>query len=357
MNDPAPLVNLEGIGKEYPGVEPSLRGTKLEMQGPALWLRGLVRAARLQASTAPPVRALSAVSLSIAPREVFGILGPNGSGKTTLVKIVAGLLRPTEGTGHVAGIGLDQPQRIRRRVAYASTTGWMGLEWALTAEENIRFFAVLAGMPGPLARVRTEEALHDLGLEQDAAKAVSELSNGMRQRVILARALLFRTPIILLDEPTVGLDPLHREQILQIVRQVLPARGQTVILVDHRADALETVVDRALVLEQGRVRMLGTPAELVGVLAGAEVVELLTRGGTYPAGPAPSSVRRVDRLARPGALGLIQWRVLLDASADGLEAVVRWILSGGGTIVQVAERDPRLADVLIDDAPREEEPA
>ncbi len=346
MAGAAPMIRLSGIGKTFPGAELSLRGTKLVTQGPALWVRNLARAVRLTASPGAPVRALEDVTLNIAAGEVFGILGPNGSGKTTLVKIMAGLLRPTEGAGAVAGVEMNHPQAIRRRVSYVSTTGWMGLEWALTAEENIRFFGLLSGMSGALAKTRTDEALRDVGLMQDRHKAVSELSNGMRQRVILARALLLRTPVVLLDEPTVGLDPIHRDQVLALVRETLPARGQTVIVVDHQADALETIVDRAAILAGGRLLRAGTPAELVSGLEGVRVLEMVTRGSGEPRAAIPPQVQEVERIERPGPLGLTQWRLTVADRSDALEAALHWVLSGGGQAVQVAERAPRLADVV-----------
>src|SRR6185437_12549148 len=100
------VIYIERIAKMYEGVEQSLRGTKLEWKGPALWLRNLAKAARLTSSVAPPVQALCDVSLTVRPEEVFGLVGPNGSGKTTLIKILAGLIRPSSGDGEVAGISL-----------------------------------------------------------------------------------------------------------------------------------------------------------------------------------------------------------------------------------------------------------
>ncbi len=346
MTASQPVVELVDIGKTYPGTEPSLRGTKLETLGPALWLKKLGRALRLTAVSENAVQALEEVSLRIHPGEVFGILGANGSGKTTLVKIMAGLLAPSRGSGRVAGWSLHRTAEIRRRVSYVSTTGWMGLEWALTAEENVRFFARLCGMSGALAKERTDQALAAVGLLADRQKAVSALSNGMRQRVILARALLLRTPLVLLDEPTVGLDPVHRNEMLRLVREVLPARGQTVVLVDHQADALEGVLDRAAILAEGRVERLGTPGELVSALRQVRVLELLTRGGDMPAGPAPALVRQVVRTPRPGPLALTHWRIRVSEQPHALESVLVWLLSGGGEVVQVSERAPALADLF-----------
>src|SRR5215218_8873647 len=245
------LVELQHISKIYEGSESTLRGTTLETRGPALWIRNLTRAARLTSNQAPPVVALDDVSLQIAPGEIFGLVGRNGSGKTTLIKILAGLLRPDRGAGQVARIDLDQPQAIRSRVSYVSTSGWMGLEWPLTAEENIRFFASLCGMSRSLAFQRTEEALRQVELWEDRHKYPAQLSNGMRQRVILARALLFRTPLILLDEPTVGLDPLSVQAMLDLIRGPLRARGQTILLTDHQATEMEAIADRVAVLQDG----------------------------------------------------------------------------------------------------------
>ena len=114
--------------------------------------------------------ALRGISLSVSPGEVFGLVGLNGSGKTTLIKILAGLIRPTAGAGQVAGISLERSALIRRLVSYVSTTGWMGLEWPLTAEENVRFFAALCGMPSSLIGARTESALRDVALWEDRRK-------------------------------------------------------------------------------------------------------------------------------------------------------------------------------------------
>lgn len=346
MTDAA-AVDLRAVGKTYPGLELSLRGTKLEMQGPVLWVRNAVRAARLTVEAAAPVRALDPLSLTLAPGEVLGVLGPNGSGKTTLMKILAGLIRPSAGTGTVVGHSLSRPAVIRRHVAYVSTTGWMGLEWALTAEENLRFFAELSGMPARRARERTRAALAAVDLTADAHKLSGELSNGMRQRLIMARALLWQAPLVLLDEPFVGLDPDHRNQVRDLIRG-LPARGQTVVVSDHQADVVESLADRVLVLAAGRVQALDTPAELVRPLAGLSVLDVVTELADRPVVAPPSIVRRVEQHARPGPMGRIAWRLTVETGDTAFSVILGWLATGGGRIVEVEERRPSLQDVVAE---------
>lgn len=340
------MIDIERITKTYEGIEQSLRGTKLEWKGPALWLRNMAKAARFTSSAAPPVQALRDVSLTVRPGEVFGLVGPNGSGKTTLIKILAGLIRPTSGHGEVAGISLEQPGEIRKRVSYVSTTGWMGLEWPLTAEENVRYFASLCGMPGRLARARTEEALREVDLWEDRRKYPSQLSNGMRQRVILARALLFRTPLVLLDEPTVGLDPVTASAMLDLIQGPLRARGQTILLTDHQSAEMEAVADRIAILGAGAIALMGTPAELRARLHHVTVVEIHTEEMDMPEGPAPDCVVATEHVERPGPLEVRAWRIHVRRSPDALEQALTWVTQPAGRVVFLAESEPTLQDVL-----------
>jgi ABC-2 type transport system ATP-binding protein len=222
----------------------------------------------------------------------------------------------------------------------------MGLEWPLTAEENIRFFATLCGMPTPLARARTEEALRVVDLWQDRQKYPSQLSNGMRQRVILARALLFHTPLILLDEPTVGLDPINVQILLGLLRGLLRTRGQTIVLTDHQAAEMEVVADRIAVLDEGELVLLGTPGELRASLQEVTVIEAHTEEMDLPAALPPPLVVAAEHIERPGALSVRTWRVYARTSPEALQTVLDWIVQPGGRVVFLAETAPNLQDVL-----------
>ncbi len=340
------VVDVRCISKTFEGREESLRGTKLEAKGVALWVRNASRSLQLTSNQAPPVQALRDVSLDIAPGEIFGLVGRNGSGKTTLIKILAGLIRMTAGAGTVTGISLDEPAEIRKRVSYVSTTGWMGLEWPLTAEENIRCFATLCGMSNRLARERTVEALHDVDLWENRGKYPSQLSNGMRQRTILARALLFRTPLLLLDEPTVGLDPITVQTVLQLIRERLRERGQTVLLTDHQSTEMEAVADRIAVLEAGEIVMQGTPSQLLERLSGLTVIQIHTEEMSLPVAPPPPTVTSVQHAEPPGALGMRTWRIHVRKDPVALGEVLRWISQPSGRIVFLAESAPTFHDVL-----------
>ncbi|HEX5506831.1 MAG TPA: ABC transporter ATP-binding protein [Thermomicrobiales bacterium] len=341
------VVDVAHLAKTYEGLERSLRGTKLEWRGPALWLRNLARGLRLTSNPAPPVTALRDVSLTLAAGEVFGLVGSNGSGKTTLIKILAGLIRPSAGAGVVAGVPLDRTQAIRQRVSYVSTTGWMGLEWPLTAEENVRLFADLCGLPRPLARERAAAALREVGLWPDRHKYSGQLSNGMRQRVILARALLLRTPLVLLDEPTVGLDPVVTDALLGLIRDTLRARGQAVLITDHQSAELEAVADRVGILRDGRLVRVGRPRDLLAPLAHLTVVEVQTEEMDRPPGPPPPAVVAAHQADRPGALGVRAWRVYARRSPAALQAVLDWIEQPAGRVALLAERAPTLEDLLL----------
>src|SRR5215218_774774 len=209
---------VRGLTKVYE----SYPATNAEAAGLFLWLGNLRRALRVTSERPRRVVALDGVDLDVAPGEVLGLMGHNGAGKTTLIKILCGLITPTSGDVRVNGLDVvAERDRVKRSVSYVSTTGWMGLEWALTVEENLLLYARLFGLGGAAARRQVAEALGSVGLSEQARQHVYQLSSGMRQRAVLARGLLVRTPILFLDEPTVGLDPVTARDLRRLVQDDL----------------------------------------------------------------------------------------------------------------------------------------
>ena len=205
-------------------------------------------------------RALDGVSLRVETGTIFGLLGPNGAGKTTTVRVLATLLRPDGGAARVLGHDVvREAEAVRRRV---SLTGqFASVDEDLTGRENLILLARLLGFPRADARARTADLLHAFDLDDAAGKQVKAYSGGMRRRLDIAAGLLRTPDLLVLDEPTTGLDPRSRNAVWAIVR-ALVAGGTTVLLTTQYLDEADQLADRIAVVDHGRVIAEGTSAEL-----------------------------------------------------------------------------------------------
>jgi ABC-2 type transport system ATP-binding protein len=204
-------------------------------------------------STLPGTRALDNLSLQIDPGECVALVGPNGAGKSTLLRILSTVVLPTSGTAHVHGIDVaHNAAAVRRRVG-VMTGDDRSFFWRLTGFENLIFFAELQGISNAAARTRATDLLDTLGLAGAADRRFSGYSTGMRQRLGLARALLHRPPVLLLDEPTANLDLEHRGHFLEILRSLLAAGDTTALIASHDAGLAVTLANRVVRLDHGRI--------------------------------------------------------------------------------------------------------
>jgi len=203
--------------------------------------------------------ALAEVSFSLGRGEFLGILGPNGAGKTTLLNCLLGLVTPTRGRIRFFGLDLEEHlQEILERINFASN--YVGLPLSLTVEENLTVYAHLYGVPSP--RKRIEHLLRLLDLWEMRREKTRHLSSGQMMRLCLAKALINEPEVLLLDEPTAGLDPEVARRVRNLIKTYQRERGMSVIFTSHNLLELEDLSDRVLLLHRGRILAEGPPAAL-----------------------------------------------------------------------------------------------
>ncbi len=257
-------VVLDGISKSFP-----VRRTWYEMARHPL-LR-------------PHSPVLRNVSLAVSEGEFFGLLGPNGAGKTTLFKMLATLVLPDEGTATVGGYDVVAQSSKVRSVLAPVIADERSLYWRLTAFQNLELFAKLQGMRGAAIKARVNEVLSVVGLSDTREKIVGAFSSGMKQRLLIARALVAQPRVLLLDEPTRSLDPISARGFRTFLRDEISGRqGCTVLLATHSADEVLELCNRVAVLDHGRLLATGTTTSLARDL-GEERYALFTRDATHPA--------------------------------------------------------------------------
>jgi len=202
------------------------------------------------------LRALDDISFSVEPGEIFGFLGPNGAGKTTTIRILTGQLRPTAGSARVVGCDV-----VKEREALKPQIGvvfeYQNLYERLSARDNLNFAAELYGIP----KWRVDEVLEQVGLLERAGDGLKKYSNGMKQRLLIARALLHRPKVLFLDEPTRGLDPGIARGIRTMVAELAQA-GITIFLTTHYMEEADQLCDRVAILDHGQIVALDTPGAL-----------------------------------------------------------------------------------------------
>lgn len=217
------------------------------------------------------------VSCDVHRGEFFGLLGPNGAGKTTLFRILSTSVIPDTGTAHVAGFDvLRDPRSVRRHVAPVMTDE-RSLNWRLSAEENLKLFAALHGYRGAARSARVRQALENVELADAGEKLVAKFSSGMKQRLLIARALLGDPSVLLLDEPTRSLDPISARRFRDFLRtELVDKRGCTVLLATHSSEEALDLCDRVGVLHRGRLLAVGTANQIAAEIQ-AERYRIYTR--------------------------------------------------------------------------------
>jgi ABC-2 type transport system ATP-binding protein len=288
-------------------------------------------------------RALDGLDLVAHSGQVVAVLGPNGAGKTTFVRTVATLVRPDGGTLHVAGHDVRRdPAAVRRVIGLAGQ--FAAIEPAMTGRENLEMVARLFGRSGREAKAAAASVLEQLGLADDGDRLARTYSGGMRRRLDLGASLVGTPRLLLLDEPTTGLDPRSRIELWEAIR-ALVAAGTDVLLTTQYLDEADHLASQVVIIDHGRAVAAGTPAELKRRIGGNVVEIHVAHAADLP--------RAAEVLARlhDGAVstdeGSRRVTVGVDSGSDGLMQALRSIEDAGVAVEDIAMRQPNLDEVFL----------
>ena len=207
--------------------------------------------------------AVDQVSLSVPPGEIFGLIGSNGAGKSTLIKMLTTLLPPSSGTAQVAGFDIiTEPSNVRRSIGYVPQM--LSADGSLTGYENLLLSARLYLIARRERAQRIAETLALMNLTPDAGRLVNQYSGGMIRRLEIAQSMLHRPKVLVMDEPTVGLDPLARRAVWEDIRKLRETRNMTILITTHDMEEADELCDRIALMHHGRIEVIGGPSELKG---------------------------------------------------------------------------------------------
>ncbi|MBI2194251.1 MAG: ABC transporter ATP-binding protein [Planctomycetes bacterium] len=329
------MIQACGLIKDYP--------TAARPNGGGLWSRFF--------SPSGMRRALDGLSFEARPGEIFGLLGPNGAGKTTVIKILCTLLTPDGGTACVNGFDiLKQPMKVKRSLGVLLDSPERGFVFKLTGRDNLEFFASIHGFAPREARRRTSELLTLLGLEASAGVEMQKYSTGMKQKLALARALLSDPPVMILDEPTNGLDPQSAADLRSFIHERVRGGQKTVLMTTHNMDEAERLCDRVAIISAGRLVALDAPARLKERMNRSQRVEIQV--ASPPSGLLDDlrslpGVARVEATPDPGANGLRTIVVWADPRAELTGRLVQAVLKHTDALHSISRRTPTFEEVFI----------
>jgi ABC-2 type transport system ATP-binding protein len=287
-------------------------------------------------------KAVDHITFSVERGEVFGLLGPNGAGKTTLVRLLNGVLCPSEGSARVLDYDpVKQGDDLRKRTGVLTESP--SLYEQLTARENLRFFGTLYGLPEIDLLRRVDDVLEMFGLTPRSNDKAGEFSKGMKQRLALARTLVHQPDVLFFDEPTAALDPEAAHQVTELIGQLSHISGRTVFLCTHNLDEAQRLCDRVAVINKGRLLAIGTPTQLARDLFQGLWVDVTLQ-------TAPDSTLATDLRTLSGVIEITIDDCHLAAQVSGddmIPSVVARVVQLGGQIMRVNPRVHSLEDIYF----------
>ena len=285
--------------------------------------------------------AVDRVSFSVGEGESFGLLGPNGAGKSTTISIIAGLLKPTSGDVHVAGTSVQgRPMDTRRIIGYVPQE--IALYPYLSATENLSFWGRMYGLTGSELAKRVAWALDTVGLTDRSTDRVSTFSGGMKRRLNIGAGLLHRPRLLMLDEPTVGIDPQSRNHILETVNRLIH-EGMAILYTSHYMEEVEFLCHRVAIMDNGKIIAMGTTDELRLVVGDLDTLSFKVGDDAPDLESTVSSVEGVSRFAQsPGQI--VVWA---EHGRKVMADVITKLVDSGVSIVSVEVHEPNLETVFL----------
>lgn len=285
-------------------------------------------------------RAVDQISLTVNSGEIVGFLGPNGAGKSTTMKIATGFLSPTGGTVEVNGFDVrTQPMEVRRSVGYLPEHNPLYLD--LYVKEYLRFAGSLHGMRGADLSRRITDMIELVGLGREQHKRIGQLSKGYRQRVGLAQALIHNPPVLILDEPTTGLDPNQLAEIRQVIRDA--GRDKTVLFSTHIMQEVEAICDRVVIINRGQIVADGPLSQLRSASSGENIVVVAEFESELTVPDVLASVVGVERV---DPLGQGQYRITAKPGIDLRAAIFRLAADQNLTLVGLRQQENTLEGIF-----------
>lgn len=290
--------------------------------------------------------AVRGITFSVEPGEIVGFLGPNGAGKTTTLRMLTGYLPPTSGSASVAGFDIfRQSLDARRRIGYMPEN--VPLYEEMRVREYLKFRAQLKGLAGADARRRVGHVIDTCGLVGVRRKMIKTLSKGYRQRVGLADALVHDPPLLILDEPTNGLDPNQIRQIRELIGQL--GQAHTVLISTHILSEVEMTCNRVIIIDNGKIKAADTPANLIGQMRAAGRVQVELQADPEVAGGAIARLDHVKK-ATPEALddGWTRFTVWVESGTDTRERIHQLAAQYGWPLRSLFRHEATLEDVFVE---------
>jgi ABC-2 type transport system ATP-binding protein len=289
-----------------------------------------------------PVPAITDLSFAIGQGEVIGFLGPNGAGKTTTMKILTGFLPPTSGSARVDGLDVSREAlQVKARIGYLPENNPLYTE--MTVEAFLAFAARAKGLAKGGAATAVSGAVADCGLEGVRGRIIGHLSKGYRQRVGLAQALLNNPPVLILDEPTIGLDPAQVVEIRQLIQSL--GKERTILLSSHILPEVSQVCQKVIILNQGRIVATDTVAGLTSQLQNAREVHLTIRGPREEILETLATQAGVIRAEAGGAEG--EYRVELEKDRELRADLSRTVVGRGWDLLELRSRELSLEEIFV----------